>query len=364
MIDDDTDNIEQLKKKLGELEDRYQTVLHRYKQATIAARVGVWSWNLHSGDFYIDPSLKTILGYSNGEIPDRLESWVELIHPDDRGPLETAAKALISGRQRDDAFEHRMRHKDGSSHWFVVKASVELDSRGRPVSLLGTSTEITQRKHLEMSIQEAVSEENARISLNLHDGLGQELAGISFLISSLENRLRSNQSALASDAANIRKALSDAIGHTREIARGLYPVPVGPVGIVSALRKLAEGTSRVFKVNCQLIDYPDNPPDLRPSQANQIYFIAQEAINNAVRHGLAKQISMSCQALEHEFRLSISDQGRGMSPDNSSPEGMGLRIMVYRARNLGGDLTVQTNPGGGTTINCRIPLSMDQGLNA
>ncbi|MCJ7557855.1 MAG: PAS domain-containing protein [Gammaproteobacteria bacterium] len=347
---------DELREKLRQVENRYRTVLDRYAQATTAARVGVLDWNLRNNEFYVDPNLKMLLGYTDKEIPDDLDAWVSLIHPDDREPLITATRALIRRQSPDNAFEHRMQHKDGRSIWFMVRATVEYNRQDRPIRLLGTNTEITQRKQLEMSIQEAVSAENARISLNLHDGLGQELAGISFLLQSLENRLKSGNSHFVADVADIRNSLSDAIAHTRELARGLYPVPVGPVGIMGVLRKLADGTSRVFKVNCEVIGGRASVPEMQSTQSNQIYFIAQEAVNNAVRHGLAKKIVIECQILDEEFRMAITDDGSSPDYQHSRGEGLGLRIMVYRARNLGGDLTIQPNSGGGTKVICRIPL--------
>jgi PAS domain S-box-containing protein len=361
MTDDKNSTVEELRKKLAQIEDRYRTVLDRYAQATTAARVGVLDWNLLNNRFYVDPNLKLLLGYTDEEFPDDLDAWVALIHPDDKEPLIKATQALIRRASPDNAFEHRMRHKDGSSRWFMVRATVEFNEEGKPVRLLGTNTEITERKQLEMSILEAVSTENARISLNLHDGLGQELAGISFLLQSLENRLKSDNSAFVDDVADIRNSLSDAIGHTRELARGLYPVPVGPVGIIGVLRKLADGTSRVFKVNCEVVSGRANVPEMTSNQSNQLYFIAQEAVNNAVRHGLAKNIVIECEVGDDEFRMTVTDDGSGSGSQYSKSEGVGLRIMVYRARNLGGDLTIEPNPHGGTRVCCQLPLRENLG---
>ena len=356
MTDNTNCTAEELRERLRQVEDRYRTVLDRYTQATTAARVGVMDWNLRTNQLYVDPNLKMLLGYSDEEIPDDLDAWLALIHPDDREPLVKATQALIRRESPDNAFEHRMQHKDGSSRWFMVRAKVEYDDQGRAVRVLGTNTEITQRKQLEMNIQEAVSTENARISLNLHDGLGQELAGISFLLQSLENRLKSGNSPFVTDVADIRSSLSDAIAHTRELARGLYPVPAGPVGIMGVLRKLADGTSRVFKVNCEVISSNAIVPEMQTNQSNQIYFIAQEAVNNAVRHGLARKIVIECTVRDDEFHMTITDDGSGSDSLYSKGEGVGLRIMTYRARNLGGDLTIRSNPGGGTKVSCRLPL--------
>lgn len=346
---------EHLREQLLEVEARYTAVLDRYRLATSAARVGVWDWNFRDNAFFMDSNIKVLLGYEDGQVENALSTYMSLVHPGDRGMVTAAAQALIQGEIRENTLEHRMVHKDGSTLWFMVQATLASDEQGHPYRLLGINTEITRRKQLEMNIQEAVSAEHARISLNLHDGLAQELAGISFLLQSLENRLQSADSPFARDVADIHGALADSIQHTRELARGLYPVPSGPVGIKAMLRKLALGTSRIFKVRCEVTGETDGELPLDPNQSNEIYFIAQEAVNNAIRHGQADHIEIRCTANEDEILLSVADNGVWARNPGSDDQGMGLRIMGYRARNLGGDLAVIPRDTGGSRLVCRIP---------
>lgn len=353
----DNNNPEHLREMLVDSEARYATVLDRYRLATSAAGFGVWDWNFRDNAFFMDANIKNLLGYEEDQLESALSTYMSLVHPSDRSLVTAAAQAMIQGETRENSLEHRMLHKDGSTLWFMVQSRLVTDKDGHPCRLLGINTEITRRKQLEMNIHEAVSAEHARISLNLHDGLAQELAGISFLMQSLENRLRSVDSPFARDAADIHGALADSIQHTRELARGLYPVPSGPVGIVSKLRKLALGTSRVFKVKCKVVGDVEKELPLDPNQSNEIYFIAQEAVNNAIRHGQADHIEICCTASEEQIRLSITDNGVWNPDANSADEGMGLRIMSYRARNLGGDMTIIPQDNGGSSIVCRIPAT-------
>ena len=112
----------------------------------------------------------------------------------------------------------------------------------------------------------------------------------------------------------------------------------------------------MFKVNCEVISSNAIVPEMQTNQSNQIYFIAQEAVKNAVRHGLARKIVIECTVRDDEFHMTITDDGSGSDSLYSKGEGVGLRIMTYRARNLGGDLTIRSNPGGGTKVSCRLPL--------
>ena len=132
----------------------------RYSLATDAARVGVWDWNIQTGAFYLDPNIKAILGYTDGEIPNDLEVWVQYVHPDDREAVMAAAAEHLEGRAPAYVFEHRMLHKDGSERWIMVRGKVVRDAEGKAVRMVGTDTDITERKQAEEARRE--SEERFR----------------------------------------------------------------------------------------------------------------------------------------------------------------------------------------------------------
>jgi PAS domain S-box-containing protein len=126
----------------------------RYALATAGGRVGVWDCNLDTGEVYVDPWLSALLGYTKEEIPDRAEAWGQRNHPDDRALVTARAQAHIRGETPYMEVEHRMMHKDGSIRWFMTRASV-VHRDGRPVRLVGTGTDITDRKHAEHALQMA-----------------------------------------------------------------------------------------------------------------------------------------------------------------------------------------------------------------
>jgi PAS domain S-box-containing protein len=132
----------------------------RYELATRAASAGVWEWNLKTGDLYLDPNLKAMLGYSDDEVPNDIEKWVSLVYPEDRQAVMEAAEAHIAGHNDHYALEHRMLHRDGSVRWVSARGAAVRDAQGNAVKMLGTDADITDRKYIELALQE--SEERLR----------------------------------------------------------------------------------------------------------------------------------------------------------------------------------------------------------
>jgi PAS domain S-box-containing protein len=134
----------------------------RYRRAAAAAGVGVWEWNLATGELYVDPVLKELLGYQDHEIRNHLEDWTRLVHPDDVAVVFERARAHTRGETPSYEIEHRMLHRDCSWRWFLTRGSVRRNEQGTPVSMAGTDTDITERKRREEALRQA-EELNRRI---------------------------------------------------------------------------------------------------------------------------------------------------------------------------------------------------------
>jgi len=256
------------------------------------------------------------------------------------------------------------------------------------ISVLGARLQAARRRAeqseaenrlLEQKVLDVSDDERRRIGQDLHDGLGQHLTGVAFLSKALQQRLASKQLPEASDATKIATLVSESIGQTRALAKGLAPVGLEDGGLLSALTQLAAATNAVFGIECNChCDEDLELPDLAVS--THLYRIAQEAVNNAIRHGKATQIDVLIERslAGRSLVLSVQDNGTGFSrfgrsgagvaagngatSDNgsgnsSSGEGMGLQIMNFRARMIGGSLQVQPRgANGGTIVTCTAPL--------
>jgi PAS domain S-box-containing protein len=221
--------------------------------------------------------------------------------------------------------------------------------------IIATGIDITERKQLEKAILDISAREQRRIGQDLHDGLGQYLTGIAFMTKVHEAKLAEKKSAETEDAAKIVKLVNEAIHKTRELARGLLPVVSDSQGLMSALQLWAAEVEDLFGVSCRFqCDTPVLIHDV--TMATHLYHIAQEAVNNAIKHGDARKISIELTADQGRGTLVVKDNGKGIEENCANTQGMGLHIMNYRAGMIGGALDVQRDKTGGTVVTCIFPL--------
>lgn len=148
----------------------------RYVLASCAGQVGVWDWNLHTNEIYIDPHLKQMLGYQDHEIRNHSEQWLQLVHPDDLDRVVTAVNDHLAGSVSEYELEYRMVHQNGSVYWFLTRGVGLYDSDGHPYRMMGTNTNITDRKYAEEELrrQHQRSQLFAEITLKIRQSLQLE----------------------------------------------------------------------------------------------------------------------------------------------------------------------------------------------
>lgn len=216
--------------------------------------------------------------------------------------------------------------------------------------------EMATRLRLEKEILEISERERQRIGQDLHDDLGQQLAGAWCLSQALENDLRASESSAAASAARLTETLQRALTLTRSLARGLHPVAVEAGGLRAALKDLAARTRVMFGVDCRS-RLPARLPELSTTDATHLYRIAQESVSNAVKHGKAAHIAIGLDFSGPQATLTIQDDGCGLRQHGDDHVGMGLKIMPYRADIIGGRLDITPGPEGGTVVSCTFPTA-------
>jgi len=261
-------------------------------------------------------------------------------------------------------------------HGIRSGVSVIIHGRGKPYGILGAHTRrqrsftgddvhflqsvadalaaAIERRVLEEELLKASSREQQRIGQDLHDSLCQQLAGIEFQNSVLVHQLSKTPEAQA-EAARIGELIRNATKQARALARGLSPVEIEPNGLMAALENLAINATNLFRVHCSF-ECPQPVLLENRTSATHLYRIAQEAIGNAVKHGQAKTVVIILKRVDGELILTVKDDGVGFSQDGRAIEGMGLRIMEYRADMIGAMLRIDSLKGEGTTVACRLRL--------
>ncbi len=142
-------------------EDALRESQTRYRLATTAGNVGVWDLDLDTHEMYIDPALKALLGFQDGEIRNHLDDWIRRVHPDDLERITAEVQAHVEGASPAYEVEHRMLHKDGSVRWFLARGHAVRDADSRPRRLVGTDTDVTARKQAAEALHEVQARHRA-----------------------------------------------------------------------------------------------------------------------------------------------------------------------------------------------------------
>ena len=242
--------------------------------------------------------------------------------------------------------------------WLVAALRAAQQELERKVDHRGTALlrEIGERERLEKEILGISEREQRRIGHDLHDGLCQHLTATAMAGQVLGQKLAALSLAESKDAAEIVRLIEDGISMTRNMAHGIAPLDMESEGLVTALQGLAANVSRMFKVACTLES--DSPPLIADADAaTHLYRIAQEAVQNALRHGKPRQIVMSLSRVRDRAQLTVEDDGAGLPENWQGGRGLGTRIMAHRAGMIGGALSIEPNPTGGTFVTCSFPLT-------
>ena len=174
----------------------------------------------------------------------------------------------------------------------------------------------------------------------------------------LENKLAALSLPEAADAAEIGHLVLQVLSQTRNLARGVFPVELESSGLVQALMELAGTVEKLFKISCCFEG--DGSIVLHDRHlANHLFRLAQEAINNSVKHGKAKMVVVGLKRDGEKIVLSIADDGVGFGAEEPKVSGLGLRIMYYRAQYIGAALEIQSRACGtpGAVITCTFSNS-------
>ena len=232
----------------------------------------------------------------------------------------------------------------------TLNAELEQRVQQRTAELM---EQIVARRQLEEEILHISEREQRRIGQDLHDDLGQQLAGAWMMADVLQRMLEVERSPQSVAAQKMGELLQKALAQTRGLARGLHPVAPEQGGFARALQNLATQSSELFGVKCRFECLESTPIQTQTAMMH-LYRIAQEAVSNAVKHGKAKNIRIRVT----KTALTITDDGSGL-PASAKSEGMGLSIMRYRAEMTGGTLQVKNGRTKGVVVTCKFPPTLN-----
>jgi len=354
---------------LAESEERYRMLVEgvrRYAIFLVDPKGIIMTWNV---------GVRELLGYESDDIVGK--SVALLFNAADRA-ADASTQQLAHAKQRGDLVAERAAiHKDGTEVMIHETTSAVHAVEGALVgfakisraaevfhdpavdagavelakALAALHLETEHRRRLELQLLTAVEEERARLGRDLHDDLSQRLVAVGMMVGTLQNQKLApgkNREKLHA----VGELISEALGISRNLSRGLHPIMLKTQGLPAALAELAARGPDHVKFN-----WPQSERiDLEQSIALHVYRIAEEAVTNSMKHAQADNITIELRRMSnHEVVLTITDDGKGFA-ESAKHGGMGLQNMKYRARAIGGDLKINTGPGKGAIIRCTAPV--------
>ncbi|HWF61176.1 MAG TPA: PAS domain S-box protein [Nitrospira sp.] len=355
-------------------ESALQKAQRKLRQTLQASNTGLWDWNTVTNEVEFTLEWKRQLGYEDHEIAGRFEEWEARLHPEDKERALAYVRAYVEKPEGEYTLEFRLRHKDGSYRWIAARASFALEPDGRRVHLLGSHMDITDRKRAEEQLQRTLGElrtlsrkmdvvreeERTRIARELHDELGVRLTCLKLDLARLQSLAGGSQFPRAKMKEKVHSMMADidsTIASVQRLVVELRPGILDDLGLVAAIEwqcqdfERRSGTPCVCKASQEKIV-------LDGAHATAAFRICQEALTNVARHAKARSVRVLIEQVNGELLLEIQDDGQGIRTEQlTESASSGLLGMCERARGLGGRLAIAGQPGKGTTVALRLPLT-------
>jgi len=321
-------------------------------RAEAVAGVGSWYRRFDSDRALISDGLLSIYGLTRDQVDGSEQelqaAFFGAIHPDDRAMVEADFHNLMT-KYVDMKYECRLLREDGAERVVHSVGMIDWDSDGKPVGAVGAVWDITDRVLMEQDLVEVSRREQERIGQDLHDGLGQELLGISFLAKALERKTSKSAPEVSAEARRLSELAGRSLRQARRLARGLLPVEMDEGALASELRYLSRNIREAHDISCSCrVWEPGLVHDNKA--ATHLYLIAREAVANAIRHGKADRIRIDLHT-GAQGKLTIRDNGT-WPEEAGDGHGIGLRTMQHRASLIGGRCRVAHSEKKGTTVTC------------
>jgi PAS domain S-box-containing protein len=308
---------------------------------------------------YVSHSVQRLLGYTRAEALAKTVG--DIMHPDSRKKALAAARSRIAHFRRSPSGissyqdEFFLYGKDNSIVSVEVTSTYMRNELGKP-SIIAVVRNIGERKPMEREVLRRIELEQERIGRDLHDCICQLLVATKFRSALLAKKLREENLPWAMEEVNlIEQSLSQTIVQTRDLAKGLNPVQLESNGLVRALADLAEFITSTGSVNCRCqISATTKIPG--GDVARHLYRITQEAVQNALKHGQARNISIILSEDAANLSLVVADDGVGLPDNYGDSSGSGLPNMMARAAMIGGRLILKRGAQGGCAAKVILPV--------
>ena len=316
----------------------------------------IYDWDIAAGKTLWNDGYRALFGYPAEGVHEH-QWWRDRIHPDDRERIITRLETALGNREEYLSYEFRYRRADGSYAHVIDRGFIFYDENGKPLREVGAMIDITDRVILSEAQAQAALEERQRLARELHDSVTQSLYSLTLLAEASRRTAQSGDvNKVVDNIARLGETAQQALKEMRLLVYELRPLALEQAGLADALQHRLDAVEKRAGVNAQLRVSLD--ADLVPPVENGLYRIAQEALNNSLKHAEATTISVSLKTQDGRVELEIADNGNGFEPAAIHDRGgLGMVSIRERVGAMSGEYSITSKPGEGTRVWISVPLN-------
>ena len=333
----------------------------RFRLVADTAPVLIWMSSIDKLCTYFN---KPWLDFTGRSIDSELgNGWAQGVHSED---LQRCLGVYTQAFDRREEFrmEYRLRRYDGQYRWMLDIGVPRFNPDRSFAGYIGSCTDVTERKLAEEALSsvsrrliEAHEEERTRIARELHDDINQRLALLAIQIETLKQSPPESASEVADRMGELSKRTAEIAADVQSISHQLHSSKLEYLGVVAAMRSFCAELREQQKVEIDF-SYAEIPPQLSPAISLCLFRVSQEALHNAVKHSGVRRFEVNLRGASDTIHLIVRDSGHGFNPEAAMQKrGLGLTSMKERLKLVNGELTIDSQPRGGTTVHARVPFA-------
>jgi len=332
----------------------------RFRLIANTAPVMIWMSGIEGQITYLNQTWLEFTGRPLDAMVGQVQA--DVLHPDEAARCrEQFAKAF--DRREPFEMEHRLRRHDGEYRWTVTAGVPRYEVDGSFAGYIGTGVDITERKRAEEALSgvsqkliEAHEEERSRIARELHDDINQRLAVVSVRLGSLKQSSPVPAADLNEEIGKVGQEIANIVADIQALSHGLHPPRLDLLGLEAAAAALSDEVANRHGVAID-VHFESIPKRLPADISLCLYRVLQEALQNVVKHSVSRHAHVALKGHGDSVSLTVKDAGAGFRADEAMRgPGLGLTSMRERLKVVGGRLSIQSQPGRGTTIDAVAPL--------
>ncbi len=395
------------------MEHALRTSKERLDMALFANNDGVFDWDLAEQTIYFDPRCYTMAGYEPHEFPVTREEWVQRIHSADYARVDFRFRSYVADEIQKYDEEYRFRRKNGAWMWIRSRARVvERDENGRPRRIVGTSTDVTDRKRAEEELKnyaDALKSANLRLK-QLSQAAESASQAKSEFLANMSHEIRTPMTAILGFSDLLQETVSDpeqldAVGTIRRNGEYLLRIindildlskieagkmlvefiPCSPCAVLAEVVSLVGVRAKAKNIPLELV-YEGSMPQTIHTDPTRLRQILINLVGNAVKFTEVGHVRLVARVAGSDspcpkLQVDVCDTGLGMTPEQAAKifqpfsqadasttrrfggTGLGLAISKRLAEKLGGDIAVRSAPGEGTTCSLTVDTGSLQNAN-